>query len=52
MLDANSLASMRIGPARNVAGGKNTRGTGFEIFVNRNAAVDGQTCLFGKSEGG
>src|SRR6516162_3615609 len=52
MLDANSLATMRIGPASNVAGGKNTRGIGFEIFVHCNATVDCQTGLFGKSEGG
>jgi hypothetical protein len=35
MLDANTIASERIGPASDVAGGENARDAGFEMLVDQ-----------------
>src|SRR6516162_6924398 len=48
MLDPQILAGMRIGPARNVAGGKDSRRTGFKVFVHRDAAIDLETGALGQ----
>src|SRR5208282_1174732 len=39
MLDANTIASERIGPASDVAGGENARDAGFEMLVDQYAAI-------------
>ena len=36
----------RIRPARDVAGGEDARDAGLEVLVHRDAAVDGEACLF------
>ena len=41
MLDTYSLAGQPVGPASDVAGGPDARNTGFQIAVDRDAAVDG-----------
>src|SRR5262249_42577514 len=48
MLDPQILAGMGIGPARDVAGGKDSRRTGFKIFVHRDAAIDLETSALGQ----
>src|SRR5262249_32428218 len=40
MLDPQILAGVGIGPPRDVAGGKDSRHTGFKVFIHRNAAID------------
>ena len=40
VLDADRHPGMRIGPARNVAGGKDIGRTGLEVFVDYDAAID------------
>src|SRR5262245_52320187 len=40
MLDPQVLAGVGIGPPRDVAGGKDSRHTGFKVFIHRDAAVD------------
>src|SRR5689334_24992940 len=45
MLDANPRAAMRIGPARDVAGGEDTGRGRLEVCVDRHAFVDGKPCL-------
>src|SRR5262249_18107543 len=40
MLNAQIFAGMRIGPARDVAGGEDSRRAGFKIFVHDDAAID------------
>ena len=40
VLDADRLAAVRIGPARDVAGGEDAGRAGLEILVDHDAAVD------------
>ena len=42
MFDADSFAGEPIGPAGDVAGCEDVRGTGLKIFVHRDAAIDGE----------
>src|SRR6516165_232081 len=48
MLDPQIVAGMGIGPARDVAGGKNSRHAGFEVFIHRDAAIEFETSAFGQ----
>ena len=47
MLDPQILAGMGIGPARDVAGGKDPRHAGFEVFIHRDAAIEFETGTLG-----
>jgi hypothetical protein len=44
--DANHFATVRIGPARDVAGGQDLRHAGFEPGVHGDSAIDGQSGAF------
>src|SRR5215467_7820622 len=48
MLDANSCARMWIGPAGNVARGKDSWRAGFKIIVNHNATVEREARTLGE----
>src|SRR5215831_18465016 len=48
MLDAKSCARMWIGPAGNVARGKDSWRAGFEIVVNHNATVEREARVLGE----
>src|SRR5262249_9899468 len=48
MLDPQSLAGMGIGPARDVAGGKDSRHAGFKVFIHCDAAIDLETGALGQ----
>src|SRR6266700_5883304 len=48
MLDANALAAMRIGPARNVARREDARSTRFEIGVDHHTAIYAEPGGFGE----
>ena len=50
MLDPDILFRLRIGPARDVAGGKDAGRAGFEIRIDGDATIDRQSRLFGQSE--
>ena len=50
MLDANALAGVRIGPARDVAGGVDARRARLEQFVHDDAAIHRQARLLGELE--
>src|SRR5262245_62628642 len=52
MLDPQILAGMGIGPPRDVAGGKDSRRTGFKIFVHCDAAIDLETGALGQLDAG
>jgi hypothetical protein len=39
VLDADTLSGQLVGPARDVAGGEDTRNAGFEMFVHRHATI-------------
>src|SRR5262245_44615220 len=43
MLDPQILAGMGVGPARDVAGGKDSRHARFKVFIHRDAAIDLET---------
>ena len=46
MFDADSFAGEPIRPARDVAGGEDTRDACLEVFVHRDAAINGEPCSF------
>jgi hypothetical protein len=48
MLDADGLAAVRIGPARNIARSQDRRIAGFQTGVHRHAAVDGKSRRLGQ----
>jgi hypothetical protein len=45
VLDAQQLAAVRVGLASDVPGGENAGSTGFEIFIDKHAAIDCQPGL-------
>jgi hypothetical protein len=47
VLDANSLAGVRIWPAGGIASCEDSGHAGFEVFVDFNTAVDGEPSLVG-----
>ena len=49
MLDTYSLTGQRVGPAGDVAGGPDAGNTGFQITVDRDAVVDGDSGRFGEN---
>ena len=48
MLDPQIVAGMEIGPARDVAGGKDSRHAGFKVFIHRDAAIELETGALGQ----
>lgn len=48
VLDANIVPGQRVGPARDVAGGEDTRNAGFEMFVHRHATIRLDSGAFGE----
>ena len=48
MLDTYSLTSQRVGPAGYVPDGPDARNIGFQITVDRDAVVDGDSGRFGE----
>ena len=48
MLDADGLAAQRIRPARDVAGGENSRRIRFETGVDDDAPIDPEACPLGE----
>ena len=50
MLDANSLAGMRIWPADGIAGSEDSRHTGLQVFVDFDASIDREASLLGQSQ--
>ena len=46
VFDADALAGEPIRPARDVAGREDARGARFQVLVHRDAAIDGEACLF------
>ena len=50
MFDANVLAGMRIGPARDIARGIDAGYAGFEIGIDGDAAIDRKPRLLGQSK--
>src|SRR5579864_9443213 len=46
VLDADVLACERVRPARDVARRKDARNARLEVLVHRDAAIDGEACLF------
>jgi hypothetical protein len=52
VLDADALAAVRIGPARDVAGGEDAGGTGLEILVDGDALVGGEADGLGRAVAG
>src|SRR5262245_40745138 len=50
VLDPDRLARMRIGPARDVAGGEDPRRAGLEIRIDRHTAIDREACGFCERE--
>ena len=50
MLDADALAGMRVGPARNIACGVDAGDAGFQIDIDGDAAVDRKPGLLGQSK--
>src|SRR4029453_17694335 len=48
VFDPQMLATARVGPARDVAGGKDAGYAGLEIFVHRHAAIDLETGALGQ----
>ncbi len=52
VLDAQPLAAVRIGPAGNISGSKNTRRAGLQIVVDQNSAIDRQAGLRGEIKSG
>src|ERR1700690_4235304 len=48
MLDPNSLSRMRIGPACDIAGGKDAGDARLKILVDDDTAVDRESGLLGK----
>ena len=52
VLDPEVLAGMRVGPARDVAGGINVRYAGLEVFVDSDPAIKFHACAFGQLEPG
>ena len=50
VLDPNSLSGMRVGPAGGIASSEDSGHAGFEVFVNRDTAIDGEPSLLGQSQ--
>src|SRR6185295_19334488 len=50
VLDADALAAVRIGPARDVAGGVEAGRAGLEVFVDREALVGGEAGRLGQRQ--
>src|SRR5712692_6958301 len=50
MLDANSLAGVRIWPAGGIASSEDSGHAGFEVFVDRDTAVDVEPSLLRQSQ--
>jgi hypothetical protein len=50
VLDPEILAGMRIGPTRNVAGGKDFRYASLQVFVDDDAPIDLQLCALRQLE--
>ena len=50
MLDPDVLPGMRIGPARDVAGGINAGDAGFKICIHDDAAIKRKASLFGQRQ--
>ena len=50
VLDANSLAGVRIWPARGIAGSEDSSSTGFQILVDCDTSIDRESGLFGQSQ--
>ena len=50
MLDANALARVRIGPARDVAGREDPGHARLQEFIDGHAAIHGEASAFGKRE--
>src|SRR5262245_12029133 len=48
MLDANVLAGVRVGPARDVAGGEDSGRAGLKVGIHRDTAIDLQASLLGQ----
>src|SRR5262245_27572636 len=48
VLDANALAGVRAGPARDVAGRKDTRHTRLQVRIHRHAKIDHEAGLLSK----
>ena len=46
VLDANSLAGVRIGPAGDIAGSEDSGHAGFEVFVDFDTTIDRESSLF------
>ena len=50
MLDADGLAGMRIGPARDIAGGIDAGNAGFAVSIHDDATIDGEAGLLGQRQ--
>src|SRR6202161_686470 len=50
MLDPDIFFRMRIGPARDIAGGKDAGNAAFEEFIHRDATVEFQAGRFGQGQ--
>lgn len=50
VLDANSLAGVRIGPAGGIASSEDSRHAGFEVFVDFDTTIDGEPSLLGQNQ--
>src|SRR5262249_29959247 len=48
VLDAEILSAVRIGPARDIAGRKDSRRAAFEIFIHRDAPIDFEAGALGQ----
>src|SRR5215471_450309 len=49
MLDTDSFATVRIGPACGIAGSEDSGYAGFQVFIHGNPTIDGQPSLLGQS---
>src|SRR5262245_5309264 len=48
VLDANAVAAVRVGPARDIAGRKDTGHTRLQVRIHRHATIDHEAGLLGK----